>query len=167
MGTHAAGNVRRLRQKEGEGVISRFGAKYIGVLYLVLGIVGFLPIPWLNPFHAEGVGTVYLLNLIAVNTLHDIIHLIIGITGLLASREENTARLWGKFTGVVLIVLCAAGMIQAAALGFPKDQLFLGLVPLNSPGHILHLVTGALALYLGFANPAPTSPDGKERQTTP
>lgn len=131
-------------------MISKYGAKYIGILYLVLGIVGFLPIPWLNPFHSEGVGAVYLLNLVAVNTLHDLIHLVIGITGLLASRNESSARLWGKIAGAVLVVLFVAGMIQAVAEGLPKDQLFLGLVPLNSPGHMLHLVTGAVALYLGF-----------------
>lgn len=151
-------------------MISRYGARYLGVLYLVLGVVGFLPIAWLNPFHAEGVGTIYLLNLIAVNTLHDIIHLVIGITGLLASREENTARLWGKIAGIVLILLFVAGMVQAVAEGFPKDQLFLGLVPLNSPGHILHLVTGALALYLGFvsrmAPGSKTSPKDGPRNIT-
>jgi hypothetical protein len=39
--------------------------------------------------------------------------------------------------------------------GFPGDQLLLGLVPLNSPGHTLHLTTSAVALYLGFARPSP------------
>jgi hypothetical protein len=131
-------------------MISKYGTKLLGVLYLVLGVVGFFPLPVLNPFHSEGVGATYLFNLIAVNTLHDIIHLAIGITGLLASRNEAQARLWGKIAGVVLILLFVAGMVQAAIEGFPKDQLFLGLVPLNSPGHMLHLVTGALALYLGF-----------------
>ena len=131
-------------------MISKYGAKLLGILYLVLGVVGFFPLPILNPFHADGIGATYLFNLIAVNTLHDIIHLVIGITGLLASRDEAQARLWGKIAGVVLILLFVAGMVQAAVEGFPKDQLFLGLVPLNSPGHILHLVTGALALYLGF-----------------
>ena len=135
-------------------MVSKYGAKYIGILYLALGIIGFLPIPWLNPFHAEGVGAIYLFNLIAVNTLHDIIHLAIGITGLLASRDETQARLWGKVVGVVLLLLFVVGMLQAFAEGFPADQLFLGLVPLNSPGHMLHLVTGALALYLGFVRTA-------------
>lgn len=131
-------------------MISKYGVKLLGVLYLVLGIVGFFPLPILNPLHADGVGATYLFNLIAVNTLHDTIHLVIGITGLLASRDEAQARLWGKIAGGVLILLFIAGMVQAAVEGFPKDQLFLGLVPLNSPGHILHLVTGALALYLGL-----------------
>jgi len=38
---------------------------------------------------------------------------------LLASRQE-IARLWGKIAGVVLILLFVAGMVQAAAQGFPK-----------------------------------------------
>src|SRR5437016_2122025 len=102
-------------------MINKYGAKLLGVLYLVLGIVGFFPLAVLNPLHSDGVGATYLFNLIAVNTLHDIIHLTIGITGLLASRNETQARLWGKIAGVVLILLFIAGMVQATAEGFPKD----------------------------------------------
>jgi hypothetical protein len=52
---------------------------------------------------------------------------------------------------VVLLVVFAIGMVQATLEGLPGDQLLLGLVPLHSPGHTLHLSTGGVALYLGFA----------------
>lgn len=70
-------------------------------------------------------------------------------------------RLWGTLTGIVLLVLFSVGLAQAALEGFPKDQLLLRALPLNSPGHILHLISGGLALYLGLASPSSRTPGGR------
>ena len=134
----------------------QYGVKLLGVVYLALGILGFLPLEVLNPIHAEGHGFHYLLNFIAIDALHNIVHLVLGLTALWASRTLVNAQRWGKVAGVTLLVLFAIGMLQAIAEGFPIDQLLLGLVALNSPGHTLHLVTGAVALYLGLARPLPS-----------
>ncbi len=129
----------------------RYGVRLVGITYLALGILGFLPIDGLHPFHREGVGADYLLGLVAINWLHNLIHLAIGASGVWASSSLERSRLWGWITGVVLLLVFAAGMLQAALAGYPADQLLLGLVPLNSPGHMLHLATGGLALYLARA----------------
>ena len=76
--------------------------------------------------------------------------LILAVLGLWAARELPSARLWGRIAGAVLLLLFVAGMWQAGLEGFPKDQMFLGFLPLNSPGHTLHLMSGGLALYLGI-----------------
>ena len=128
----------------------QYGVRLLGLVYLVLGALGFLPFDFLNPHHPEGVGARYLFNLVAVNTLHNLIHLAIGVSGLWAAQQLDRARPWGTLTGVVLLLLFAAGLGQAAVEGFPKDQILLRLLPLNSPGHILHLISGGLALYLGL-----------------
>lgn len=130
----------------------QYGVRLLGLVYLGLGVLGFLPFDFLNPHHPEGVGARYLLNLVAVNTLHNLIHLAIGVSGLWAAQHLDRVRLWGTLTGVVLLLLFSAGLVQAAVEGFPKDQLLLRAVPLNSPGHILHLISGGLALYLGLAS---------------
>jgi hypothetical protein len=104
----------------------------------------------LNPHHPEGVGARYLLNLVAVKWLHNRVHLAIGASGLWAARAGRV-RAWATWTGVLLLALFAAGIVQAVSLGLPKDQVLLGLVPLNSPGHMLHLITGGLALFLARA----------------
>ncbi|OGO67651.1 MAG: hypothetical protein A2Z37_08825 [Chloroflexi bacterium RBG_19FT_COMBO_62_14] len=127
-----------------------YGVRLLGLVYTALGALGFLPFHFLNPLHQEGVGARYLLNLVAINTLHNLIHLAIGVSGLWAARELPSARLWGRIAGAVLLLLFVAGMWQAGLEGFPKDQMFLGFLPLNSPGHILHLMSGGLALYLGI-----------------
>jgi Domain of unknown function (DUF4383) len=140
-------------------VFIRYGVRLVGVTYVALGLLGFLPIDAINPLHAEGVGAHYLFNLVAINWLHDVIHLGIGVSGLWASGTLERCRLWGVTVGMVLLLVFAAGMVQAALAGYPADQLLLGLVPLNSPGHMLHLATGGLAVYLGVARitPSPAS----------
>ncbi len=134
------------------GSFIQFGAKLIGATYTSFGVIGFLPIHFLNPLHHEGVGARYLFNLVAINTIHNLIHLAIGITGLLAARKLSSSRLWGKICGPMLLLVFIGGIVQAYLEDLPVDQLFLGLVPLNSPGHILHLVTGSIVLYLGLAS---------------
>lgn len=132
----------------------QYGVGIISISYVALGLLGFLPLDAINPFHREGVGARYLLNLVAINGVHNLIHLAIGVTGLWAMRSLDRSQLWGKVVGVVLLLVFAIGMAQAALEGFPGDQLLLGLVPLNSPGHTLHLATSGVALYLGLARPS-------------
>lgn len=132
-------------------MLAQYGVRLIGVVYVAFGLLGFIPSDAINPMHPEGVGARYLLNQVSINTLHNLIHLAIGVTALWAARTLSGAQLWGRIGGLVLLVLFAIGIVQAFIEGFPKDQLFLGLLPLNSPAHILHLVSGGLALYLGLA----------------
>jgi len=136
----------------------RYGVRLLGITYLVLGMLGFLPFDRINPIHHDGSGVRYLVNLVAINASHNVIHLALGITGILAARSLAWSRLWGKTCGPVLLLVFAAGMAQAVAEGLPPDQLLLGFVALNSAGHVLHLVTGGIALYLGLARPGVTEP---------
>jgi hypothetical protein len=138
----------------------QFGVRLIGIVYFVFGAAGFLPFDFLNPMHHDGVGVRYLFGLVAINTLHNLIHLGIGITGILAARNLKHAQTWGKTWGPILLLLFVAGMVQAFLEGLPHDQMLLGIVPLNSPGHILHLVTGGIALYLGLVSPKRIPADG-------
>ena len=127
---------------------AQYGVMILGVAYLAIGLVGFLPIASINP--PSGGGATYLLRHIAVNGLHNIVHIIIGITGLAAARRAELTRAWGRTMGAALLVLFVAGLAQAALVGFPRDQSLLGLVVLNSAGHVLHLATGVVALIFGL-----------------
>ena len=132
-------------------MVVQYGVRFIASVYVVIGVLGFIPVDLLNPPHDHGTGVRYLLHLVAVNAPHDLFHLVIGATGLRASRTTAGARLWGVLAGTVLLSLFFAGMLQAALQGFPRDQSLLGLIPLNSPGHVLHAISGGAALYLGVA----------------
>ena len=131
----------------------QFGVQLIGGLYLLLGVIGLLPIESINTLHHGGVDTPYVLNLFAGNALHNLIHVFIGATALFAARTYNGARMWGRIAGGILFVLFLIGAAQTVAESFPHDQLLLGIVSLNAPMHILHIVTSTVALYLGFRVP--------------
>jgi hypothetical protein len=124
-----------------------YGVRLIGTTYLIIGILGFLPIDVINPVRS---GVTYLLRHIAVNGLHNAVHAIIGLTGVLAARRVEIARLWCRTCGVILLVLFVVGFAHAALQGFPRDQSLFGLVALNASGHTFHLATGIVLLVLGF-----------------
>jgi hypothetical protein len=132
---------------------SQYGVRLIAAVYVALGLLGFLPIEVLNPIYHDGLDVRYLLRLVAVNAPHNLFHLAIGVSGSWAARTTVGARRWATIVGVVLLALFITGMIQSALQEFPPEQLLLGLIPLNSPGHVLHAVTGGIALYLGVTRP--------------
>ena len=135
----------------GPATFVQYGVRWLAAIYVVIGLLGFLPIETLNPTHHNAIDARYLLHLVAINAPHNIFHLAIGASGLWASRTPVGARRWGLIAGTVLVVLFFVGMGQSALEAFPKDQLLFELIPLNSPGHVLHVVSGGIALYLGIA----------------
>jgi hypothetical protein len=127
---------------------AQYGAMILGGVYVVIGLAGFLPVAAINPPRGAAV---YLLRHIAVDGLHNLIHVAIGVTGLAAARRPALTQIWGTTVGTVLLGLCAGGVVDAALAGFPRDHALLGLLMLNSAGHALHLATGAVALIFGLA----------------
>jgi hypothetical protein len=129
----------------------QFGVTLIGAAYLAIGILGFVPLDAVNPPSPHTDGTHYLLRHFAVNPLHNLIHVVLGLAGLWLARTTRGVPTWGLVIGPILLALALVGVIQAVVEGLPIDQLLLGILPLNSPGHMFHLVTGGFALYLGLA----------------
>lgn len=129
----------------------RYGLTLVGATYLAIGLVAFIPLDAVNPVQPGGGEATYLLRHIAVNPLHNIIHIILGVSGLLAARRADLMFLWCKTVGPVLLLLFVVGLAQAWLQGFPRDQSLLGLVTLNSAGHTFHFATGVIALLLGRA----------------
>ncbi|WP_043500983.1 DUF4383 domain-containing protein [Georgenia sp. SUBG003] len=72
-------------------------ALIIGVVYLVVGIAGFFATGFSN--FTEHDHTQTLLGF-AVNPLHNVVHVIIGLAGVLLWRTRNGARLYGWLLGV-------------------------------------------------------------------
>ncbi len=133
----------------GSATFVQYGVRFIAAVYVVIGVLGFLPVDALNPAHHDGIDVRYLLHLVSINAPHNAFHLVIGASGLWAARTAVGARRWGVIAGTVLLALFLVGMVQAAVEGFPRDQVLLRLIPLNSPGHVLHAISGGAALYLG------------------
>jgi hypothetical protein len=113
----------------------RTAAKVFGAVFLLIGVLGFVPA--LTP-NGD------LLGLFRVNTLHNIVHLASGVVALLAGfYNERAAKMYFQVFGVVYGLVAILGFVYGS-----KD--ILGLVASNLPDTLLHVVIAAAALYLGF-----------------
>ena len=122
-------------------------AQVFGIIYLLVGILGFIPVA---PFLVGNIPAVigpfdgFLLGIFAVNWLHNLAHIAIGAAGLASYRSLSGARSYCLAIGVIYLILFLLGLI-APTVG--------GLIPLNPADNILHLLTGGLALGAYFASP--------------
>ena len=127
-------------------------ASVAGILYIGAGILGFIPgitsPPPMGapPLTVEG-SYGYLLGLFPVNVLHNVVHIGIGIWGLLASGSGAMARIFAISVAVIYSLLAVMGVL-------PEVHTFFGFVPLFGHDVWLHAVTAVIAGYFGFFAPA-------------
>ena len=118
-------------------------AMVFGVIYTLVGLLGFVPALIMNGG---------LLGIAPVNTPHNIVHLIIGISGLVMGRTPDGAGTYCKIFGVVLLLI--------GVVGFFSPNCF-GLMPIGGGDIWIHLISGAVLAYAGFA----TAPSGSAATT--
>ena len=107
--------------------MARTVAVVFGAIYLIAGLAGFvLESP--------------LFGLFAVNTLHNIVHIVIGAILLYGSMSTVAAIQTTRGIGALLVVLGILGFVEP----FPD------LVPLGGSDIFLHLATGAILVATGF-----------------
>ena len=107
-------------------------AAVFGAVYTLVGIAGFFVS---ETFAATDDNTLLGFE---VNHLHNIVHLLIGLALLGASRRTETARRLNLAIGGTYLLLGIVGwFIQDTAAN---------IVALNEPDHLLHLASGALLL---------------------
>jgi Domain of unknown function (DUF4383) len=112
--------------------MARTIAVVFGAVYLVAGLAGFiLETP--------------LFGLFEVNTLHNIVHVLLGAILLYAATSTPLAVMATRGVGGLLVVL--------AILGIPFPDGF-GLVPLGGNDIWLHAASGAILLVAGFLAPS-------------
>lgn len=125
----------------------RTAAKIFGAVFILIGILGFIP-----AFTPEN----RLLGIFEVNALHNVIHLASGVVALLAAfGNARSARLYFQVFGIVYGLVAVLGF-------FYGDQPLLGIVAHNMADTWLHVVITISALYLGFVakddgTPAPAA----------
>lgn len=127
---------------------SRQFARVSGMVFVAIGLLGFVPglkSPppiWAPHVAAEG-GYGLLLGLFAVNWIHNLVHLGIGIAGLASSQTLNDARKFARGLAVFYGGLAVMGLI-------PGLNSTFGLIPLFGHDVWLHAGTAAIAAYFGF-----------------
>jgi hypothetical protein len=111
--------------------LNQIVALAFGVIYTLVGLAGFL----VSETFAEQSDN-NLLGLFQVNHLHNIVHLLIGIALIAASRRFDTARGANLAIGATYLVL---GLI-----GWFIQDTGANIIALNEADHLLHLASGAL-----------------------
>ncbi|MBG6084379.1 DUF4383 domain-containing protein [Zhihengliuella flava] len=132
-------------------------ARTVGAVFLLVGILGFVPGITTNvgdlsfaSHHSEAM----LLGLFQVSILHNAVHLLFGVVGLMAGRSGKMAVRYLVWGGVIYLVLGVYGVLVPH--GSPAN-----FVPVNGADNILHFGLGigmiALGLILGRRSPAHTA----------
>jgi hypothetical protein len=129
-------------------MMTRRFALVVGIIYLVIGIAGFIPglVQGQDyPDLAVDTGSGALLGLFPVNVVHHLVHLLVGVLGIAAYRAFDTARLYARGLAIVFGLLAVMGLISAANL-----HTLFGLTPLFSHDVWLHAGTAVIAAYFGW-----------------
>lgn len=124
----------------------RIAALVVGIVFLVVGVMGFIPGLTTNYGRMQFAGhhsEAYLLGLFQVSILHNLVHLVFGVAGVAMARAAATARLFLVGGGVIYLVLWLYGLV----IGYDSAANF---VPLNDADNWLHLGLGIGMLALGF-----------------
>ncbi len=131
-------------------------AQAVGAVFLLVGVLGFIPGITSNydalSFAGHG-SEALLLGIFQVSILHNIVHLLFGIAGILMSRTHTQSRSYLLYGGVIYFVLWLYGLIAGHNSG-------ANFVPVNSADNWLHFILGvgmiALAILLS-RNTRPTT----------
>jgi hypothetical protein len=126
----------------------RYFALVYGIVFLVVGIAGFVPglvtSPQLGADVAVDAGFGRLFGLFPINVLHNLVHIVFGIWGLVAYRSFSGARMYARSVAVIYAVLAIMGLV-------PVLNTTFGLIPLYGHDVWLHVLLAAIAAYFGFA----------------
>lgn len=125
--------------------INALVAKVVGVVFVLIGVIGFVN----NP----------ILGLFGVNLLHNLIHLLSGVV-LLAVGFLNRgiyARVTNQVFGVVYLLV---GLLGFLAPGIANPLLGMDV---GNPiaDHVLHLLLAVVFLGVGFGVKAPSGPTAR------
>ena len=141
------------------GAAVRNAAKAVGAVFLLVGILGFIPgiTQHIYPISFAGHGgNDTLIGLFKVSVLHNIVHLLFGVAGLAMAKTTRSATTYLVGGGIIYLVLAIYGAVidTGSAANF---------VPVNTADNWLHLVLGigmvALGLIGGRARPATAGPN--------
>ncbi len=142
--SNSAGGVDSTADKAAKFVRSMAGL--VGAVFLLVGILGFIPGITSNYDSLSFAGhesEAKLLGLFQVSILHNIVHLLFGVAGLAMAKATKSATTYLIGGGIIYLVLTVYGFIvgQNSAANF---------VPVNTADDLLHLVLGVGMIALGL-----------------
>jgi hypothetical protein len=118
-------------------------AALAGVVFLLAGLLGFVPgitTGYGRMSFAGESSRAQLLGVFQVSILLNLVHLLIGVAGLVLAKTAAGARTFLVGGGAVYLVLWVVGLVGA-----------LGWLPANGADNWLHFAFGAVLVGLGVA----------------
>jgi len=113
-------------------------AMLVGLVFLLVGILGFIPGITSNYDDLKFAGhdsDAQLLGIFDTSILHNIVHLLFGVAGLALARTFEGARTFLIGGGVIYLVLWIYGLVVGSESG-------ANFVPMNTADDWLHFVLG-------------------------
>lgn len=125
---------------------ARTVAMVVAATFLLVGILGFIPGVTTNydamQFAGHG-SDAKLLGVFQVSVLHNIVHLLFGVAGLVLARRADTARAFLIGGGAIYLLLLLYGLV----IDHDSNANF---VPLNTADNWLHMALGVGMIALGL-----------------
>ncbi|MBA3758028.1 DUF4383 domain-containing protein [Candidatus Saccharibacteria bacterium] len=112
----------------------------VGVVFLLIGILGFVP----GVTNDQDL----LLGIFLVGLLQNLIHIVGGVAAILAAKSEDLSQMYFRVFGVVYAVIALIGVVQGNTV--------LGLFDINAAENILHVAIAVAFLAIGFGVPKST-----------
>jgi hypothetical protein len=121
------------------------GAMLFGVIFLAVGVLGFIPgittnYDGLTTF--DGVGA-KLLGIFGINILENVVHLLFGVAGLAAASSWAASKNYFIGGGVIYLVVWLYGLI----IDLSSSANIIGV---NTAANWLHFVLGVALIGVGF-----------------
>jgi hypothetical protein len=116
----------------------------VGAVFLLVGILGFIPgitTHYGDLKFAGDSSNAKLLGLFQVSILHNVVHLLFGIAGLVLARTWSGARTYLVGSGVIYLALWVLGLVNGA-----------NWIPANNADDWLHFGLGVGLLALGVVS---------------
>ncbi|MGE5504793.1 MAG: DUF4383 domain-containing protein [Actinomycetota bacterium] len=128
---------------------TRYFALVMGLIFLVVGILGFVPALLTPPPGDEPVRITMahglLFGLFPVNVLHNLVHLAFGVWGVVVWRSFTASRGYARSVAWIYAVLAILGL-------FPVVRTVFGLVPIWGNDIWLHALIAIVSAYFGYAS---------------
>ena len=128
----------------GERTPVQWFATLVGAVLVLAGILGFF---WDAGFDTgSSIQGDELLGVLEVNGIHNLVHIASGLLLLAVAPRPATARLGVLAFGLVYALVTLIGLVDGDTV--------LGLIPVNGPDNVLHILLTGAALLAAFSSPS-------------
>jgi hypothetical protein len=127
----------RRNPADGRALVQR-AAAVVGVLFLVIGVLGFIPgitTRYDDLYFAGHTSEAKLFGAFQVSILHNLVHLAFGVAGLALSRTVSSAQTYLVGGGAIYLLLWLYGLVV-------NHRSTANFIPVNNADNWLHLGLG-------------------------